>query len=293
MGRDPSTIHGALVVAMTAALSVAGLARGATPGDVECCQHLDTDELAHATELMGQHFLYDGCDDTVAACLAQPDPCPLAGRLAGEICRRVGRGQSDEEIATQLQLRSRTMVPGGPVAQIDLDGAPSFGDPAAPVVLVEYACVRCPFCSRITPDLMQAIESGVLAGKVRLVFKLFPIKGHEGSTESGLAAQAAHQQGKFWEFMTLAYDRFDRFSVDALPDWAADAGLDGEAYAAAVADGATRDAVVRSKREGMGNGVDSTPTFFVSGRRYQAELEVTQLIDILLEEYERLTGGAS
>lgn len=265
----------------------------ATIADVPCCQHLDDDERARAAAIMEQQFLYDACDDTVAACLAVAKPCDLAQRLAGEICRRVGRGQSDADIEQALRLRARTMMPGGSAASIDLDGMPVVGEPDAPVVLVEYACVRCPFCSKITPELQEAIDGGRLKGKVRLYFKLFPIKGHEGSTESGLAAAAAHQQGRFWAFLDLAYARFDRFSVEALPGWARDAGLDEAAYQQAIADPATRDWLVQSKREGMANGVDATPTFFLSGRRYQAELEATQLIDILEEEYVRLAGTGS
>jgi protein-disulfide isomerase len=259
--------------------------------DAECCRHLDESELARATEIMQEQFLYDCCDDTVLACLAEPSPCELAIRLAAEICRRVGQGQDDEAIEQALKLRSRSMIPGGPRAEIDLTDVPGIGDPAAPVVLVEYACVRCPFCSRITPDLVEAITEGPLAGKVRFHFKLFPIKGHEGSTESGLAAVAALRQERFWDFLAVTYDRFDQFSVDALPTWATEAGLDMAAYDTAMADPATRDQLVQSKREGMANGVDATPTFFISGRRYQAALELAQMIDVLEEEYERLSGA--
>lgn len=266
-------------------------ARAADLQDVECCRHLDEEERARAVAIMEQQFLYDCCEDTVAACLAEPSPCDLAMRLAAEICRRVGGGQDEEAIAHALKLRSRSMIPGGPVAEINLSGLPVMGDPEAPVVIVEYACVRCPFCSKITPELVEAVTDGLLAGKARMYFKLFPIKGHPGGTESGLAAVAALKQGRFWEFMEVAYGRYDRFSVDVLPTWAADAGLDMAAYEAAVANGASRDQLVQSKREGMANGVDATPTFFISGRRYQAELERTQLIDVLGEEHARLTGA--
>ncbi len=286
----PRSLVPAGLAALTA-LVFAGASAAADVQDAECCRHLDDGELAHARELMGQQFLYDCCDDTVAACLAQAEPCDLAIRLASEICRRVARGQDDEAIAQALRLRSRSMLTGGPAATIDLAGMPAVGDPGAPVVLVEYACVRCPFCSKITPELEEEIRSGRLAGKVRLHFKLFPIKGHEGSTESGLAAMAAIDQGKFWEFMALAYGRFDRFSVGVLPGWAADAGLDPSTYERSVADAGSRSRLVDSKREGMANGVDATPTFFISGRRYQAELELEQLVDVLLEEHARLTGG--
>ncbi len=271
-------------------LLIAAPARADRPADLPACADLEAAQLARATALMEAEYLYDCCDETVAVCLAAAEPCALARRVGAEICRRVGQGEDDEEVRQALRLRARSMIPGGPAATIDLADAPVLGDPAAPVALVEYACVRCPFCAKLTPKLEQAIREGPLKGKVRLHYKLFPIKGHEGSTEAGLAALAAHGQGGFWGFVDLAYGRFDDFSIDGLSAWATEAGLDGSAWEAARSDAATREALVASKREGMANGVDATPTFFISGRRYHGELELEQLVDVLLEEHERMTG---
>ncbi len=267
---------------------------GATPESIPCCQALDAAELERARAIMERQFLYDCCDDTVAICLGEEaESCPLAARLAGEICRRVGAGETDTAIEQALRLRARSMMADGPRATIELEGVPVMGHAQAPVEFVEYACVRCPFCAELTPLLMAEVEQGALAGKVRFYFKLFPIKGHEGSTESGLAAVAAHAQGRFWDFLELSYERFGGFSSGELESWAAQLGLDREAYAAAVADPASRKALADSKREGMGNGVKATPTFFINGRLYHGQLELGQLLDVLGEEYERVASGGS
>jgi protein-disulfide isomerase len=266
-------------------------AHAASPSDVACCQHLSEAELAQATTIMGRQFPYDCCDDTVAACLStQAEACPVVPRIAGEICRRLGAGQDEAAIDQALRLRARSMMPQGSPATIALEGAPALGSADAPVVLVEYACLRCPFCSKLTPQLVEAIEHGELQGKVRLHYKLFPIKGHEGSAESGLAALAAHAQGEFWDFLAKAYTDFDTFSLSKLEAWASAVGLDMGVYGGVVADPATRQSLVDSKREGIANGVDSTPTLFINGRRYHGELELQQLIDVLLEEHERVTA---
>ena len=278
------------VLSISLLLLVAAPARADQPKDLPACASLEADSLERAVALMGSEYLYDCCDETVQACLAVDSPCALARRMGEEICRRVAAGEDDEAVRQALRLRARSMIPGGVPATIDLSGTPALGDPAAPVVLVEYACVRCPFCARLTPKLEEAIREGPLKGKVRLHFKLFPIKGHEGSTESGLAALAAHGQGRFWEFLTLAYAGFDSFSVDGLSAWAAEAGADPAVWDAARAAGSTRDVLVASKREGMANGVEATPTFFISGRRYHGELAIEQMVDVLVEEHERIAG---
>jgi protein-disulfide isomerase len=118
-----------------------------------------------------------------------------------------------------------------------------------------------------------------------LYYKLFPIKGHTGSTEAGLAALVAQDRSRFWEFLLLSYQRFDTFSVENLSRWGAEVGLSG--FDASFADPALRDRLVASKKEGMANGVKSTPTFFISGRMWQGDLSVEMLLDVLGEEYER------
>ncbi len=269
-----------------------GAARAATPAEVTCCQHLDPAELERARGIMERQFPYDCCDDTVATCLAQQaEACPLVGRLAGEICRRVGAGESEAQIDQALRLRARSMMPGGPVADIAVEGRPALGEAQAPVTVVVYACITCPFCAVLIPQLQREMLEGSLKGKVRMVFAPFPIKGHEGSVEGGLAMLAAHAQGRFWDYLDLAYGHFDDLDVDKLEPWGGQLGMDMGAYGAAVADPTTRQALVESKREGMAAGVSSTPTFFVDGRLYHGELELVQLLDVLGEAWERSTAG--
>ncbi len=271
--------------------SLSATATAATVDDVPCCEGISGKERGRVEQLMEQHYLYDCCEDTIATCLAQAEPCPLAKRLTGELCRRVKAGKSDEEIDASLKKRARSMMPGGPTVDIDLDGVPRVGDPDAPVQAVLYACTRCPFCATTTLSLQEAMEpGGSLYGKVQLYFKVFPLKGHAGSVEGGLAAMAAHQQGKFWPFLNLLYEEFGAFSIAKLPSWAEQTGLDMAVYNKTVTDPATRDILVSWKREGLANDVQATPTLFINGRYYHGDLAVDQLIDVLLEEHERLTA---
>lgn len=272
-----------LVILMISLVSPSALA--ADIGSISCCSGLSSAQTARAQGLMARGQVYEGCDDTIASCLARDDSLSLSRRLGGEVCRRVKAGESDDAILKALDLRARSMIPS-PAANIDLSDVPMVGEAGAPVVLVEYACARCPFCAKLTPELVREIRSGSLRGKVRLYFKLFPIKGHQGSNEAALAALAAHDQGRFWDFMLLSYERFSDFSLGALPGLASEAGVSG--YDAAVSSAALRERLVASKREGMINGVKATPTFFISGRMWQGELNLEMLLDVLGEEHERV-----
>ena len=100
----------------------------------------------------------------------------------------------------------------------------------------------------------------------------------------------AHELGDFWGFALHSYARFEAFSVDVQPEWAETVGLDRERFVELLARPDRTDILVAGKREGLENGVDSTPAFFVEGRLYQGEIEPAELVDALEETYERAVG---
>jgi protein-disulfide isomerase len=182
------------------------------------------------------------------------------------------------------------MVGGGTPAQVDLTGAPVVGSPEAPVEVLVYACARCPYCSRLVPPLYDAVVAGPLQGKARLVLRTFPIRGHEGSTEAGLAFAAAARGGRFWEFLLHAYRHFDEFTPGRQAEWAAAVGLDSAVFAATLEEPALREELVASKKEGLANGVEETPTLFLNRRRWAGDLELAEVVDAIGEEADRVGG---
>ncbi|MFC1611895.1 DsbA family protein, partial [Myxococcota bacterium] len=175
-------------------------------------------------------------------------------------------------------------------AKIDLEGLAPVGEESSSVTAVMYACGRCPFCARLTPQIHEAVTKGQLKGKVKLYFKLFPIRGHEHSKESGMAFLAANELGKFWEFVLYAYAHFDTFAPDEQILWAEQIGLDTVRFQELAKSPAIRAKLVASKKEGLANKVEATPTFFIDGHKYDGELNVSELVDVLEEAFERARG---
>jgi len=242
-------------------------------------------------ELLATQYPYACCDDTIARCLQQESPCPLAVRLKREVCRLAGQGKTREEIEHALLRRAQTMVADAPPATILLDPRFLAGEPNAPVVVAVYACTRCPFCSKLLPPLYQAVTDGALRGKVRLYFRPFPLKEHPGSVEGGQALIAAALQGQAWAYLLKLYAQFDDFAPCKLGDWAEALGLDRAQFTAAFQEQTTRDYLVEAKREGLRNHIEATPTLFINGRKYLYELSQEAVQDILEEECESATHG--
>lgn len=257
------------------------------------CDKLDGKARERADDLLADLYIHDCCDQVLADCLRAEPVCSLATRLAANVCRRIAQRQDDEQIRRALAGRARTMLPGYEPAIFDLDGVPMAGELGAPIEVVEFADARGTHCARVTPGLHQAVVDGPLKGKVRLYLVLFPLRSNPHAKEAGLAALAAHDLGGFWEYLLHAYAHFESFSVEDLPHWAEDIGLDRAHLEELYADPALTERLKAGKLAGLEHGVKGTPTFFIEGRRYEGELEVEELIDVLEEVHERQLGLSS
>jgi protein-disulfide isomerase len=274
---------GLLASAVLVSVALSGVARAD-------CAVLDPPQATRADALLASLYIHDCCDQTLAVCLEAQPVCVVADRVAANVCRRVAADQDDEQIARALAGRARTFLPGYPTAEIDLEGLPVAGDPDAPVTLVEFADARGVHCARMTPPLLDAVETGPLAGKVRLAVVLFPLRSNPHAKEAGLAVLAAAEMGVPWSYLRDVFEQFESFAVDQRRARAEALGLDGARFEELLADPALTERLVAGKRAGLELGVEGTPTFFIDGRRYEGEMEVDELVDVLEEAHDRAAG---
>jgi protein-disulfide isomerase len=254
------------------------------------CDALGGPQRKLALEILGSQHAYDCCDGTLSECLKQKPLCSLVRRLSDDICRRVAAGRSRSDIERELARRATSMMPTGTVYRIDTRNLPIAGKADAKVTLVAYLCPRCPFCARLEPELYRSVTAGKLAGKVKLYIRLFPVRSHVGSTEAGLALIAAAKLEKFWEFLGHLYRDFDHFDTAHLDDVAAAEGMDRKKFSEVTQEPSTRQQLMDSKKEGVRNAVEATPTLFINGRKYTGDMSLGTLEDVLEEEHERVTG---
>jgi protein-disulfide isomerase len=145
----------------------------------------------------------------------------------------------------------------------------------APVTVLEYGDYECPYCAAARPVLATLVDG--LAGRVRLVFRNFPLADvHPYALTAALAAEAAGARGLFWEMHDLLFQRQDRLRDADLARYAESLGLPG---AAVVGDAAQPygDKVEADFRSGVDSGVRGTPTLFVDGRRYTGRIDLPSL----------------
>ncbi len=157
-------------------------------------------------------------------------------------------------------------------AKIQMGDAPSVGDIHAPVTLVEYSDFQCPVCKSLH-DVLRGILPNY-AGKVRVVFKDFPLEQvHPWARTAAIAGRCAYRQDAkaFWKVYDLIYDNQEVISAanawTKMADYAAQSGLNDDAFKACMASPEAAAAVDASRENGQKLEVGSTPTVFVNGRR--------------------------
>ena len=157
------------------------------------------------------------------------------------------------------------------IAKIQTADAPIFGDPKAPITIVEFSDFECPVCR----NLHDAIR-GLLPNypQVKLIFKDFPIDSlHPWARTAALAGRCAYQQNHkaFWKLYDLIYDTQEVISAsnayDKMTEYAGRSGLNTDNFKSCLISPQAAAEVDASLENGKLLDVRSTPTLFVNGRR--------------------------
>ena len=110
------------------------------------------------------------------------------------------------------------------------------------------------------------MQEYVEGGTLRIEWRDFPYLGKE-SLNAAVAARAAQEQGKFWEYHDLLYrNQPGGFPDEKLVGLAREAGLDAERFKADLASGEYEQIVTSDFREGQQRGISGTPTFVINGQ---------------------------
>jgi protein-disulfide isomerase len=143
------------------------------------------------------------------------------------------------------------------------------------VTVVEYGDFECPFCGRAEPVVRELLSE---FGDVRYVWRHLPLSDvHANAQFAAEAAEAASDQGAFWEMHDLMFTHQDALTPKDLVSYAAELGLDVEQFASDLASHAGAARVAEDVDSADLSGVSGTPTFFVNGKRHQGAYDIQTL----------------
>lgn len=156
------------------------------------------------------------------------------------------------------------------------------GNPNAPVVIVEFGDVQCPACRAAQPIADKVVEKNI--DNVYFVFRHFPLSIHKNSKLAAQAVEAAGAQGKFFEMLDAMYDKQNDWAEKANPrdlfrNYAKDLGLDMDKFNKDMED--LKSVIEQDYALGNRAGVESTPTFFVNGKKYPGVIQEEQFQQVI------------
>lgn len=160
-----------------------------------------------------------------------------------------------------------------------------FGDPDAPVTIVEYASWTCPACLDFHARIMPTVKADYVdTGKVKLVFREFPT-APANIAVAGFALARCAEDAEYYDILDELFMRQDAILtlarqggpvVEALKQVGANHGIEGdEAFQACLDDQGNRDAIRASIAAARAKGVDATPTFFLNGEEMDGNVRIS------------------
>lgn len=162
------------------------------------------------------------------------------------------------------------------------------GNAQATVTLVEYGDFQCPACKAYYPIVEQTVEK--YKADIKFQFRNFPlVQIHQHAFEGSRAAEAASNQGKFWEMYGLLYENQTAWSslTDPLPTfvgYAKQIGLDTVKFQTDYASVAVNDVINADYQAAMKIGASSTPTFVLNGKKIDKNPESAEAFEKLITD---------
>lgn len=206
---------------------------------------------------------------------------PIEGLLARQLTVRNDMGQTvaatlfvdpSERHAIIGQYIDTSTEPWGRVNMgvVKLDDRPTQGPADAPVTIVEFADFECPFCAHAF-SIMETLVNTTYKGKVKLIFKNYPLNAHPWAMKAAEAAECARLQNPaaFWDFARYFYNNQGSINIKNIQDHVDKVArlqkLDAPSLKACMDSPQTEARIKQDQSDGNSIRVSSTPTFFVNG----------------------------
>lgn len=216
-----------------------------------------------------------------------PVPTSSEARSIYEMQKQKYQGKTFEEVEKQLlaqltqqkrqmalydhvnSLRNKSKIKINlerPKIDVSVDDDPAQGDKNAPITLIEFSEFQCPYCKKTRPTLDKILST--YAGKVRYVFRDFPLGFHDQAKMVANAANCANEQGKYWDYNKHLWDMQGqgKFTIEKLKALAAELKFDTGKFNSCADSNKYFSEIEKDIQDGAAAGVSGTPAYFINGK---------------------------
>jgi len=203
----------------------------------------------------------------------------VIGMLTGIFLAFYPQSEDDSKLLTESKLIQ--------------NGSPIMGNPSATITIVEWGDYQCTFCYKFHQSTLNTIKHDFIeTGKVKLVFKDFPLNGPD-SVLAAEAAYCAQDQGKYWQYHDELYknwggERTGWVNRDSLDKFATTVSLDLEKFDKCLDDHKYLERVNQMYEFGKEIGIDATPSFLVFSNEKIIKITGNQPLEVFLKSLDEL-----
>ena len=179
------------------------------------------------------------------------------------------------------------------VSKLIEGGSPVWGDSNAPITILEWGDYQCTFCYKFHQDTLNKInEEYIQTGKVKIIFKDFPLNG----PDSKLAAEAtycAHDQNRYWEYHNQLYEnwageRTGWITKEVLSEFAKTIDLDIAEFNKCLDESKYKNKINSIYEFGSEIGINATPSFLVFNDQKIIKIRGNQPLEVCLKTFDEL-----
>lgn len=194
---------------------------------------------------------------------------------------------NDKIQALESKLGNPGQAPAAPqenfdqVYTIDVGNSPVNGNKNAPITIVQFTDLQCPFCARFYPPLKEVLNA--YPDKVKIVLKNFPLSFHPNARPAAKLALAANMQGKYFEIIDLLLSNAADVSDAKVKEYAKTLNLNYDQLMKNLKANDSEFEKIITEDIALGEkvNVEGTPTFYINGKKtrsrdfnaYKAEID--------------------
>lgn len=189
------------------------------------------------------------------------------------------------ELKSKKNATSDLPFPDLPRIEVSVDDDPMLGAEDALITIVQFAEYQCPYCGKAGESLDKVMAE--YEGKVRMVYRDFPLSFHPRAVPAAVAANCAGEQDKYWEMHKRLMSNQRALEESDLVAHAEALELDMGKWNTCREDPAQAAEVQADMEAGAEAGVSGTPAFFINGIMLSGALPFEQFKEVIDRELER------
>ena len=172
-----------------------------------------------------------------------------------------------DELFISKGIKNNIPRPGQVTVKRNPSGSYSIGNPNAPIRIVEFSDLQCPYCSKAHNAMKEILKSD-LKDQIYFEFRHFPLSMHESAFDAAIAAHCAGKQDKFWEALDVFFSQQSKLkTTQPKAMLTAALTLDVAVLEACIKDPKSKSAIQIDQQIGIDIGINATPTFIINDRQ--------------------------